>query len=257
MTEDMAERLRTARIMAGYTSAMAAAKAIGVGSSTYGAHENGTNKFSADKAKLYGRRFRVSPAWLLTGEGYGPGEEPESYSNPDTISKRIPPQNMSISSEGADGMPDDTIPQIDLFGGMGGGGMPSAAINSTAKGIQIEAEAVADFWRIPEAMLTTMHARRDHIVAIPVKGDSMEPTIKSTDVVFVDMRHRHPSPDGVYALADNFGEVIVKRVTMVGSVSEKDPEFEISSDNPHHPKRTERGSDLRIFGRVVGRFTII
>jgi hypothetical protein len=65
------ERLRTARVRRGFKSARLAAKALGVAISTYGAHERaeapGGRGFGPEEAKFYGRRFGVSPEWLLTG----------------------------------------------------------------------------------------------------------------------------------------------------------------------------------------------
>lgn len=66
---DMAERLSLARKKAGFESARAAAQAFGWKESTYAAHENGQNGIKPDIASRYSRAFRVSPAWLLTGEG--------------------------------------------------------------------------------------------------------------------------------------------------------------------------------------------
>jgi SOS-response transcriptional repressor LexA len=48
--------------------------------STYNAHERagepGAREFGAEEAARYGRRFGVSPAWLLTGEGDPKGGVP-------------------------------------------------------------------------------------------------------------------------------------------------------------------------------------
>lgn len=154
-------------------------------------------------------------------------------------------------------MPEDTIPQLDVFGGMGGGGISMTVMSRLKSGQTIESDAVTDYWRLPEDALSTMRVRRENIVAIPVKGDSMDPTIRSTDIVFIDIRHRHPSPDGVFALADSFGEIIVKRLTRMSSMRGEDPDFEIASDNPAHSARTEKGSELMIFGRVIGKFSMI
>lgn len=67
------ERLVFARERAGFSSAREAAMALGVSVSTYNAHERagqpGARGFKIDSARLYGRRFGISPAWLLTGEG--------------------------------------------------------------------------------------------------------------------------------------------------------------------------------------------
>jgi hypothetical protein len=65
----MHQRLKEARVRAGYRTATAAIDAFGWSSSTYRAHENGQNGFKVDEAKLYGEAYRVSPSWLLLGEG--------------------------------------------------------------------------------------------------------------------------------------------------------------------------------------------
>jgi SOS-response transcriptional repressor LexA len=61
----MANRLRTARIDAGFASAAEAAKARGWTVPTYTSHENATRGFGVDEAKRYARAFKVNPGWLL------------------------------------------------------------------------------------------------------------------------------------------------------------------------------------------------
>lgn len=61
------ERLRQARIDAGFRSAQAAADALGVTASTYRAHENGQNDFGIDEAQVYGRKFGADALWIMTG----------------------------------------------------------------------------------------------------------------------------------------------------------------------------------------------
>lgn len=64
----MADRLRRARIKAGYPSARSAALKFKWGVSTYAAHENGQNDFDPETAEEYGRAFKTSAAYLLTGQ---------------------------------------------------------------------------------------------------------------------------------------------------------------------------------------------
>lgn len=63
------KRLKHARIEAGFETAVEAAAALGIPVSTYIGHENGRRGFPAKRAPIYGRRFRVSPEWLLYGRG--------------------------------------------------------------------------------------------------------------------------------------------------------------------------------------------
>lgn len=69
--DEKAERLREARIKAGFDSATEAAEAFGWGVAGYRHHENGTRSYGADKAKQYGRAFKVKPGWLLGMDGVG------------------------------------------------------------------------------------------------------------------------------------------------------------------------------------------
>ncbi len=76
------DRLRQARKAAGFETASAAAKHMGLPVSTYSAHENGQNDFSVAQAERYAIAFDVPVLWLLTGEGIGPAPE-FSGSGPD------------------------------------------------------------------------------------------------------------------------------------------------------------------------------
>lgn len=75
-----AERLRSARIKAGFETAKAAAEAMGVPVATYIQHENGVRGFPAGRADRYAKFFRVLPEWLLYGHAtskiVGPGLGP-------------------------------------------------------------------------------------------------------------------------------------------------------------------------------------
>ncbi|SFT88485.1 hypothetical protein SAMN05444141_104117 [Pseudovibrio denitrificans] len=62
------ERLRTARFNAGFKTASAAARSLGVNVSTYSSHENGSRSFGQEEATHYARRFKTSPQFLLFGE---------------------------------------------------------------------------------------------------------------------------------------------------------------------------------------------
>jgi phage repressor protein C with HTH and peptisase S24 domain len=61
-------RLRWAREQK-YRSGAEAARALGMGASTYNAHENGQNAFDFEQAEIYGQKFGVTATWLLKGDG--------------------------------------------------------------------------------------------------------------------------------------------------------------------------------------------
>lgn len=66
------DRLRQARGAAHFDSASAAAERFGWVKSTYLSHENGQTPVPVRAADKYAQAFRVSAAWILTGEGRGP-----------------------------------------------------------------------------------------------------------------------------------------------------------------------------------------
>lgn len=66
--DEQAERLRQARILRGFKTAKAAAERHGFNYTTYSQHERGQVGISR-AASSYAKAFRVSEAWLLTGQG--------------------------------------------------------------------------------------------------------------------------------------------------------------------------------------------
>lgn len=66
--EHEGDRLKAARIAAGFVTAADAARAMGLPESTYVGHENGSRGF-ARLAKRYASRFAVNLEWLMSGKG--------------------------------------------------------------------------------------------------------------------------------------------------------------------------------------------
>lgn len=149
----------------------------------------------------------------------------------------------------------DRIDEIDVTAGLGGGGLAILEQTANGSGMSFSAEVVRDFWRLPSWVLGRFNAQASHIKAFPAQGDSMEPTIDDGDVVFVDTRHRVPSPPGVYALADEFGGVVVKRVEVISKPRDEQVIVRIISDNSRHAPRELLLDEINIIGRYVGRFT--
>jgi transcriptional regulator with XRE-family HTH domain len=90
---DAAERLRIARLRAGFTTAKEAAEAMGFPVSTYLAHENGSRGYPVGKAATYARKFKVPEVWLLYGTGPGPGTEAQGDETAEVVSiiQHLPP----------------------------------------------------------------------------------------------------------------------------------------------------------------------
>lgn len=66
--EQIAQRLRRARIAAGYRTQTEFSDKNGISQSTYHTHESGTKGLKRDIAQTYARILRIRLAWLLTGE---------------------------------------------------------------------------------------------------------------------------------------------------------------------------------------------
>lgn len=174
----------------------------------------------------------VTLAWLQTGQDSG--------------------DEMSVSSSnGRHNIPEASVPQIDVTAGMGGGGIVGH-INVEHNGITVSADQVSGLWGLPEFIYARIGVPAKRLAALPVQGDSMVPTLRDGDVIFVDTGHRSPSPDGIYALADDFGGVVVKRLESHGG----DGKVRIISDNPLHQTYERSIDEMFIFGRYVGRWTV-
>lgn len=254
MIQTMGDRLRQARKAAGFTSAESAAKALGMSASTYRSHENGQNNFGPEEAIPYGRKFKVSPSYLLTGETQISGADDDNirisvpgYMEHDSF----PPESRSYA-DFSDGSSGEKIPEIDLVAGMGGGGLATTTV-SERNGIAIASEMVRAQWELPPWVLQKMNVRAMNVACFPCQGDSMAPTISDGDVVFIDTRHRVPSPPGIYALADEFGGVVVKRVEVVSNPRDEQIKVRVSSDNPLYRDKELGLDEIAIIGRYICR----
>lgn len=72
----MSDRLRKARIDAGFAKASEAVRHFGWVKSTYIAHENGQNDFDPEQAEIYGKAYRRASEWLLLGKEADPPQSP-------------------------------------------------------------------------------------------------------------------------------------------------------------------------------------
>lgn len=90
-----------------------------------------------------------------------------------------------------------------------------------------------------------------NIDAINVIGDSMEPTLNSDNIIFVDKTKNDPSRDGIYAFTTTHG-LFVKRIQR-----RVDGKLDIISDNKDYPAQILSKNDLDIVGRVISSFGMV
>lgn len=200
------------------------------------------------------RALDVSPSWLLTGmDDSGFVSHDEIHATDDNEEPK-----SAGSQTGRRGIPADTIPQLDVVAGLGGGGMLAVHDGiADGNGFTFAAESISDYWRLPAQTMHRIGRKAGNIAALVSKGDSMSPTIHDGDVVFVDTSHRVPSPPGIFALADEFGGIVIKRLEVISMRSDEIVMVRIGSDNKMHMTRDLPLSEIYIVGSYVGKFTTI
>lgn len=270
--ESITNRVRTLRERAGLSMA-AVAKAMGFkGASSYQRYENPALYAGGYLPRDWVESFRKAvlgkgnPAiqphevWELAGPEFAPKRLVSTF---DPDAPEDAPDGDAPSTVGEytpNNLPEGASPQLDVTGGMGAGGFILTADGVPGvSGMTFAAEHISGFWQMPSQVQAALAIRAKDTVIIPVQGNSMAPTLIEGDFVFVDTRHRWPSPDGVYALADDFGGIIVKTLRQADS-DQDGPHIEIVSDNPdkdRYPPKLRRAEDLRIIGRVVRRFSAV
>jgi len=167
--DSMGNRLRFARERK-FLSASQAAKALGVPVSTYLAHENGQNQFDLAQAKLYGRKFNVSPVWLLSGDPevdaliQSQPAEPSPAAEPTPLR---PPSNARL------------LPPVEYLG-LSKVPVYGQAIGGKDGRFVLNGQRVADVFA-PPSLASVRNA-----YAVYVVGESMEPRYFAGEMVFVN-----------------------------------------------------------------------
>lgn len=173
--------------------------------------------------------------------------------------RRIIPENELTAPHEPDDIPlvtdaqrpfPDALPQ--MVGRIGGGS--TGAVITIDVGEMQSREEVGEWWRIPPAVLRGL-ARADvaSTVGFPMDGDSMEPTIQRTDIVFVDTNRHKIEPDGIWAVDYGLGRTL-KRV-LVERVDGQ-TRYVLKSDNKAYPDQLFAPDEVTVFGRYVGRFSV-
>ncbi|MEO0975995.1 MAG: helix-turn-helix transcriptional regulator [Pseudomonadota bacterium] len=169
---DVHERLKEARIAAGFATVQEACEAFGFKYPTYAGHENGQRGMKADAMARYARAYNISVEWLLTGK------------------------KSALSPSSDD--PFLTVPIYDIRASAGAGALVE---DGTPTGFQPYREQ--EISRLTRASTTDL-------TVIQVAGDSMWETLHDGDKVLVDRTVTRIVRDGIYILSFE-GELLVKR----------------------------------------------
>lgn len=123
------------------------------------------------------------------------------------------------------------------------------ALASAGGGISLDGERETGRWPfLAEYIESELRLRGSALALIQVKGDSMEPTLRSGDRILIDLSDKNVSQPGLFALWDGDGRV-VKRVERIPAASP--PTLVLKSDNPLHSEYRVPTEMVTIIGRVV------
>lgn len=226
----------------------------GISTSMLSDYGKGAKTPGADKAVLIADALGVEISWLLTGRGnstgryFLPSDIIEQYGLKPGSSLRHPNSSLADDHVSADLSADHTaadepkmsadadlveIDQVDLRFGMGATYLDGPV--ETEKRV-FSRSWLRNFTRsAPEQLFWTLG-----------DGDSMEPTIRSGEVILIDRsQDTLRSADGIWAVT--VGDIVqVKRLRPRANGS-----VEILSDNPAVPPDLAVDGELHVIGRVV------
>lgn len=119
---------------------------------------------------------------------------------------------------------------------------------SAGNGLTVDSEDVVGQIAFNKAWLSRKGLKPGSLAVISAKGDSMEPTVKSGDVLLVDRNVTRISTDGIYVI-ERENNLFCKRLQKMidGAVT-------IMSDNPKYLEQkltSEAAESLNVAGRVV------
>lgn len=127
------------------------------------------------------------------------------------------------------------------------------SVSVSAGGGAYESEDNFESLELPRYFVNMLGGNENlkNIDAINVIGDSMEPTLNSDNIIFIDKTKNDVSRDGIYAFTTIHG-LFVKRIQR-----RVDGKLDIISDNKDYPSQILNKNDLTILGKVVSSFGMV
>lgn len=216
LDKTLGQRIKSVRSQAGLTQEDAAAR-LGIAYPTLSKYEQGHRTPDAELLNRMAKEFGCDPGWLLTGEGsmwrgVRAAEPPAAYESVDLVS--IPYYPEVAVSAGPGAVPDETEPPARLA-------LPAA-------------------W-----LRRVLHVSVEGLCLLPVRCDSMLPTLSPGDLVLVDQTARTLTTDGLYVYRLDDG-LHVKRLQQTSG-----RRVLVLSDNPLYQRLEVELPDLHLIGRVV------
>lgn len=204
-------------------------------------------------------RWAVSVDWIATGanppDWYDPTTDQNEFDEPERISiaeaERVTGNDLGGGYFEASYEPKlpGGFPEID--GAVGAGEGQVGEIVAFSLGNETySAHKVVDEWVIPDRVLEGhLGLSRGSTIVMRVEGDSMEPTFRSGDRVFVDTSRRDVGADGIYVFTDGFGEPKIKHIERV--LFSNPARVRIISSNPVYSPVEAEANKVIIIGRVA------
>ncbi len=201
--------------------------------------ENGQIRLRLDHLKPFASHLGYTPEQILLWGRY-PGTGTGHIESSDVLREEAAQDEPLGPSPGQ-------VPELDTRAGLGGGGVPAREVRKEGR----HADPIkSEGWLFPTSFVREqLHTAPARLLVLDTNGDSMAPTILSGERVIVDTGHKTPTPDGLYAIRDTFGHIVVKRLQVTRSA--KPTRVKIISDNPNHASEETPLNDLEIVGKVL------
>jgi phage repressor protein C with HTH and peptisase S24 domain len=221
------DRLRHARLTAGFERAVDAASHFGWQGSTYYGHENGSRGISAKVAAVYASAFDVTPDWLLYGFG-----QPQSN------------RSASLDSGLSNGFsnPAPTLPQVDRL--LSISTMQEVTLESS---VDRKPTQSGTYVALRAEYLQRFSMIADNLRTIVVEGDAMAPTLADGDLVIIDLGRPGGVWEGIFWVTDPANNTLLRRL---GPALKANTVCMIA-DNGCYPSREVNLSDIVVHGRAV------
>jgi phage repressor protein C with HTH and peptisase S24 domain/DNA-binding XRE family transcriptional regulator len=196
--------------------------------------ENGLIRLRLDHLLPFAPHLGYSPEQILLWGRFPGTEGPDTDTQP---ARSAPKELTEVSSRG--------VPELD------GRRNTSEGAKRNVRRDGRHTEPLKDErWIFPDAFLRNqLHTSAENLLVIESDGDSMAPTIASGERVIIDLNHRTPSPDGLYAIRDTFGAIIVRRLQVLRS--SRPTRVRVIADNSKHPSEETPLNELEIVGRAL------
>ncbi len=180
---------------------------------------------------------------IARGLGSEPIEITDEFNHEDLERAKDLPSMISGKHDDA-----GDVQNLTIVSGAGGGGLLN--VEYREDGALLDPSMSDGFWSFPESIKMGWK-NLDHIKALPVIGDSMEPTLTKGSTVFIDTSYTYPNPEDVYACDVGDG-LVIKRLKLIP----RSDKILVISDNTERYGQPDEllREEVRVYGRVVAWF---